>query len=130
MDLSAVILNAKLGRERRDAQIDTCSIFAAALVDVLTENGVQADFCSASFVILPGDRASWHHAVVKVGDTFFDSMGEFNHEIVRARTKTHKTVKSRLDFRSDQRDEVEEDELAELLEFFVKKLRISFHQQD
>ena len=35
MDLSDIILSAKLGRARKDAQVDCCGEFAAALFDAL-----------------------------------------------------------------------------------------------
>ena len=40
MDIHEIILAAKLGRERKYAQVDTCTVFAAALYDLLTDRGV------------------------------------------------------------------------------------------
>ena len=122
MDLTTIIQTAKLGRERKAAQEDTCAVFACALMDVLAEQGIAAEATTASFYLLPSSQASWHHAVVKVGDRFFDSMGEITHESVRTRTKIHPKVSTRLDFKPDIRDDLEE-EFVELHAFLVKKLR-------
>ena len=41
MDIDAMINEAKVGCERKAAQEDTCTVFAAALFDVLFAQGVQ-----------------------------------------------------------------------------------------
>lgn len=41
MDIEALLKTAIIGRERKDAQIETCAPFAAALYDVLAENGFE-----------------------------------------------------------------------------------------
>jgi hypothetical protein len=61
-DLSSAIMAAKLGRARKDAQEDTCAVFAAALYDVLQERGVPCEMATAFPV---GDIFNkWYHAVL------------------------------------------------------------------
>ncbi len=50
LDIKELIRSAKIGRERKDAQIETCSVFAAALHDVLAENDRQSRLkCGTDF---------------------------------------------------------------------------------
>lgn len=119
--VATVIRKAKLGSERRAAQVDTCSVFASALISVLDAYGVKAEAHTATFLFVPGTRPSWHHSVVKVGTLFFDSLGEFDQSIVRKRNRIHPKVQSRLDIRKDAVDEIEE-EYRELHAFLVKVL--------
>jgi len=128
MDVQSIILTAKIGGERKAAQEDTCGPFAAALYDVLTEQGIPASIKTAAFIVLPGSQASWYHAVVEVDGRYYDSKGEFSHEIVRQRLKTHPKATTRIDFKADDRDSCYEDELDELHQFLVKALRKSIEK--
>lgn len=118
MDIGAVILSAKLGRERKDAQIDTCSVFAAALFDVLKQHGIPCEMVTA--VCKTG--RTWAHSVVEVAGTYFDSQGEFSTAIYRSRTKVHPSVSVSIEYRKDFRDDCYEPEFDELHAFFVKEL--------
>lgn len=118
MDIDAIIKAAKLGRERRDAQVDTCAVFAAALYDVLTAQGIS---CQMKTVV-PKGLAKWAHAVVEVEGRYYDSMGEFSAGIYRVRTKIHPTVKFTFNYKADSRIECYEPEFDELHAFFIKML--------
>lgn len=123
IDVGRLVAAAKLGRERRDAQVETCTVFAAALHDVLVENGVQAKVAVAS---RKGVTASgtWHHSVVESGGRYFDSMGEFSREILRKRLKIHPKVEFVVEIGPDRREGLYEAEDYEgLYEFMVKALR-------
>lgn len=128
LDISRVILDAKLGRERKAAQEDTCGPFAAALYDVLIEHGVDAKIKTAAFIVLPGSQAAWYHAVVEVDGRHYDSRGEFSDDIVRQRLKIHPKATTRIDFKADDRASCYEDELHVLHEFLVKELRKSIRK--
>lgn len=119
------ILDAKLGRERKAAQQDTCGIFAAALHDVLNEMGLDPKIRCAAFSFEGSRRAEWYHAVVCVGETLYDSMGRFDHEIVRNRIGIHRSVRSSISVRDDDRESCWEDELSELHTFYFKELQKS-----
>lgn len=58
MDVDLIIKAAKLGRERKDAQVDTCTVFAAALYDVLSSQGVQCKMVT----VVPDGIGKWAHA--------------------------------------------------------------------
>lgn len=116
-DIHNWIIEAKLGSARKDAQEDTCSVFAAALFDLLTERGVAAEM----FCVCQPRR--WAHSVVKVGDKFYDSKGEFSEDIWRQRAKIHPSVKTSLEFAPDLRDGVFDDEFDGLYAFYVKALK-------
>ena len=79
MDIDAFIKAAKLGRERKDAQVDTCAVFAAALYDVLTAQGLQCQMVT----VVPNGLSKWAHAVVEVSGRYYDSLGEFSAGIYR-----------------------------------------------
>lgn len=128
-DIHSIILTAKLAGERKAAQEETCGPFAAALFDVLCECGLKPSIKTASFIVLPGNQASWYHAVVEVDGRLYDSKGEFSHEIARQRQKTHRTVQSRLDIKPDDRSCCYEEELDVLHQFLVKALRKSVKKQ-
>jgi hypothetical protein len=123
LDISRLILEAKIGRERKAAQEDTCGSFAAALYDVLLENGVRASVKTASFHFGQSSQADWYHAVVEVDGRLFDSMGEFSNDAVRARLKIHPKVETRIAIKPDDRDSCYDEELHVLHEFLVKELR-------
>lgn len=121
MDIDAIIKAAKLGRERKDAQVDTCAVFAAALYDVLSAQGIQCQMVT----VVPRGLCKWAHAVVQVADRYYDSMGEFSADIYRARSRIHSTVMFEFDYRADSRCECYEPEFDELYAFFLKALRAS-----
>lgn len=118
MDIDAIIKAAKLGRERKDAQVDTCAVFAAALYDVLTAQGLQCQMVT----VVPSRLSKWAHAVVEVSGRYYDSMGEFSADIYRTRARIHPTVEFEFDYRADSRSECYESEFDELHAFFVKML--------
>ena len=118
MDLDRVIKDAKLGRARREAQEDTCAVFAAALHDVLQANDVPCQMVRAE----NGWPAAWSHSVVAVDDRYYDSMGEFSVEIYRNRAKIHPAVTVDIAFHSDCRGDCYEPEFDELHAFFVRVL--------
>ncbi len=120
-DIARIIKEAKLGGARKDAQIDACEPFAAALFDALTAVGVQVEVFCASFYVEGARSPKWAHAVVQSGGVFYDSMGVFNHEIIRARQRTHKNVKTELRFEPDVR-EFDERDWTEMHAFCLKKL--------
>jgi hypothetical protein len=126
MDIQDVILQAKLGRYRKDAQIDTCAVFAAALYDVLKARGIACALYTAAYGCNYSSGAEWYHSVVKVGDRYFDSMGEFSLDIYRARARIHPKVKSRMDFKRDSRIGCYEEEFDEMHAFYVGKLGKAF----
>lgn len=128
LDIQSIILAAKLGGERKAAQEDTCGPFAAALFDVLTECGLTPSIKTASFIVMPGTTASWHHAVVEADGRLYDSKGEFSHEIVRHRLKIHPKATTRIDIKADDRSCCYEEELDELHRFLVKELRNSVNK--
>ena len=121
LDVAELILGAKLGRTRKDAQIDTCTVFAAALYDVLSGAGVACEVWDAAFFVEPFTMPSCVHAVVSVRGSFFDSMGIFGHEIVRSRSKIHPKVKTRLKMKRDVRC-FDESDYSEMHAFYVKEL--------
>lgn len=123
MKLHEVILAAKLGRERKAAQEDTCGTFAVALSDALLERGIACELRCVAFLFAHSSSPDWYHSVVEVDGRLHDSMGEFDHEIIRKRLKIHPKVGSRIEVRPDDRAGCYEEELAELHEFYLKALR-------
>ena len=118
MNVDAIIKAAKLGRERKDAQVNTCTVFAAALYDVLSARGI---FCQMVTVV-PNGLDNWAHAVVEVAGRYYDSMGEFSADIYRARARIHPSVQFSLTYQTDSRCECYEAEFDELHAFFVRAL--------
>lgn len=118
MDIDAIIKAARLGRERKDAQVDACSVFAAALYDVLSAQGIQCQMVT----VVPNGLPKWAHAVVEVAGRYYDSMGEFSADIYRNRARIHPAVEFELDYQSDSRCECYEPECDELHAFFLKAL--------
>ena len=116
MDIHEIILAAKLGRERKYAQVDTCTVFAAALYDLLTDRGVPCRMVTA----VKRGFGTWAHAVVEVDGCYYDSMGEFTTEIYRARAKVHPDVTVEIEYQPDFREECYEPEYDELHAFFIK----------
>jgi len=125
VDIVELIMQAKIGRERRDAQIETCAPFAAALYDVLEENGFEVRMVTAGRTGVSANM-TWYHSVVQVDGRFYDSMGEFSTEIVRKRNRIHHSVNYELSFMPDTRDDCfDADDYQALYEFLLKELRKS-----
>lgn len=118
MDIHAIIHAAKLGRERKAAQEDTCTVFAAALYDVLSARGIP---CRMVTVVPKGINA-WAHAVVEAAGRYYDSLGEFSADIYRVRAKIHPTVAFHFEYLADTRSECYDPEFADLHGFFLKML--------
>jgi hypothetical protein len=118
--LAQVIATAKLGRERKAAQQDTCVVFAEALYDTLHHYGIACRLYAAACHISSGRTPDWSHAVVKISDVYFDSLGVFNEATVRAHCKIHPKVEFRLDLRQDAPDY--EEEFDELRAFYKAEL--------
>jgi hypothetical protein len=119
-NLAAAIAAAKIGRTRKDAQEDTCAVFAAALYDVLKARGIACRM----YVAAPEARSMmmWYHSVVRAGGDYYDSMGVFSAEIYRARAKIHPIVKMPINFRPDRRADCFEDEFTDLHRFYSEAL--------
>jgi hypothetical protein len=103
MDISNLILNADLGHEREDAQIDTCAAFGAALFDVLKSNGEAPSLYTVTHRDENPDWA-WCHVVVRVGDTYYDSLGEFSDDIIRKRLGIEENEDYELIYEPDRRE--------------------------
>ena len=125
MDINAIIKVAKLGRERKDAQVDTCTVFAAALFDVLVAQGIQCQMACAVNKVGNG----WAHSVVKVDGRYYDSMGEFSTVIYRTRAKIHPSVSVTIQYRKDSRIDCYDPEFDELYIFYVKALKKAMRGQ-
>lgn len=122
LDIHTLILTAKLGRTRKDAQIETCTVFAAALHDVLSAHGIACEIATA---VCKGDCIQhWAHSVVKVSDRYFDSRGEFSKAIYSARAKLHPSVAIKIEFQKDLRHWCDEEveEFDQLHKFYIKAL--------
>jgi len=118
VDIDAMIRAAKLGRSRKEAQEDTCAVFAAALYDVLVAQGIPCKMVTA--VNKQGD--AWAHAVVEVAGCYYDSMGEFSTAIYRTRAKIHPKVSLDITFRADSRVDCYEPDFEEMYVFYAKML--------
>lgn len=121
MDIDTLVKQAKLGAARKEAQIDTCTVFAAALFDVLCELGIDCTVATAQI------EGRWAHAVVRVGNSYFDSKGEFSTAIHCKRVRLHPSVVPhvRIDFSDDPWGADRDSDFAELHAFFVIELRKS-----
>lgn len=125
MDIAELIRQAKIGRERKEAQVETCAPFAAALHDVLVECGL-----APSLVCVANRQGSvsswWYHSVVSVDGVMYDSLGEFSEEIIRKRLKVRPTTDYKLEFETEKREGCyDEEDYALLYEFLLNKLRAS-----
>lgn len=118
LDIASLIQTAKLGRTRKDAQIDCCAVFAAALYDVLTAHGIS---CQMVCAVNKGGPA-WAHSVVEVDGRLYDSMGEFSAEIYRKRAKIHPTVPVTIAYSPDFREDCFESDFVEMHAFYLKML--------
>jgi hypothetical protein len=123
MNIHEVITTAKLGRARRDAQVDTCSVFAAALYDVLQALHVDCKMVSVE------NKGVWAHSLVEVDGRYYDSMGEFTTAICRQRAKIHSSVSFELLYTPDCRVDCYEPEFEEMYAFYVKMLNKSISLQ-
>lgn len=120
LNIHEAIRGSKLGRARKDAQVDMCSVFAAALYDVLDAQGVPCRMVTAK----PDDTFNaWAHSVVEVDGRYYDSMGEFSTDIYRVRARIHPKVTLGITFTPDERSECFETDLEDLHVFYVKALR-------
>ena len=120
MDLTnRIIQSAKLGRARKDAQVDTCAVFAAALFDVLMIAGIK---CKMVCAVCKNGLDGWAHSVIQVEDRFYDSLGEFSTTIYRTRAKIHPSVSATIEYNDDVRDDCYESDFDELYIFYVKAL--------
>ena len=119
--IEAIIKTAKLGRSRRDAQQDTCAVFAAALYDLLEE----LDVCCSLHVATDAHKYTekWYHCVVRVDGQYYDSLGEFSQEIWRKRMKTHPKVPVTITYSPDSRMCCYDEEFDEMHAFYLKELR-------
>lgn len=120
MDISSIIKDAKLGRSRKDAQVDTCSVFAAALFDVLTEYDIP---CEMAYAANDDHMDRWAHSLVKVEGRYYDSLGEFSTDIYRKRSKIHPSVTVSIQYSKDYRSDCYESEFEEMYLFYVKVLK-------
>lgn len=98
-------------------QVDTCSVFAAALYDLLHTRVA----CKMVTVVNRG-ALPWAHSVVEVGGRYYDSMGEFSTPIYRTRAKIHPTVTLHLNYQLDYREDCYEPEFDEMYAFYLKEL--------
>ena len=118
MNIDAIIKSAKLGRERKGAQVDTCTVFAAALFDVLSAQDIPCEMVT----VAPNGLDKWAHAVVEVAGRYYDSMGEFSADIYRDRARIHPSVQFSLTYQTDSRCDCYEPEFDELHAFFMQAL--------
>jgi hypothetical protein len=119
MNIGAIIQASKLGRCRKDAQVDTCAVFAAALYDVLWDQGIACQMVTA----VNKQGSAWAHEVVEVAGRYYDSLGEFSTAIYCARAKVHPSVKLEIEYESDVRSDCYEPEFEEMHAFYVKALK-------
>lgn len=124
-DLSEAIKTAKLGRARKEAQVDTCTAFAAALYDILKARGVECRLITASCSFGMRSSLNWAHAVVGVGNRYYDSMGEFSASLYRQRAKIHPKVDFKITFKVFGRACAYEDELQGYYDFYSRILEKS-----
>lgn len=122
MDVAELVKAARIGSERRSAQKETCAPFAAALYDVLTEKGLEAGLAVACHKGWSRD-GTWYHSVVEHDGRYYDSLGEFNLDILRKRLKIHPSVGFDLEFEPDRRDGHFEEEDFGIYEFLLKAFR-------
>ncbi|MFK3607852.1 hypothetical protein PVE_R2G0535 [Pseudomonas veronii 1YdBTEX2] len=118
LDISAVILKSKLGRTRKDAQVDTCSVFAAALYDFLIDRGIPTKMVTA----VKKGLGAWAHAVVEVDGRYFDSLGEFSISTYRDRARIHPSVNIDVSYVPDTRADCFEEEFIEMYNFYLRML--------
>ncbi len=118
MNIDTIIKEAKLGSARKDAQVDTCAVFAAALYDVLSAQGIACQMV----VVVKAGLGAWAHSVVEVAGRYYDSMGEFSTDIYRARARIHPKVELDIRYSPDSRHDCYESDFDEMHTFYVKML--------
>ncbi|MCZ7861428.1 hypothetical protein O9X98_08460 [Agrobacterium salinitolerans] len=118
MNIIELIKTAKIGRERKEAQIETCAPFAAALYDVLFENGFDVNLFVAGYRGATVD-STWYHLVVEHDGVYYDSLGEFSTEIMRTRLKVRPSTQWELTFTPEPRPGCYEEEDYEMLYDFL-----------
>ncbi|ARM91146.1 hypothetical protein RHEC894_PC00111 (plasmid) [Rhizobium sp. CIAT894] len=118
MDILQLIKTAKIGIERKAAQTETCAPFAAALHDVLAENGVETNLAVACRKGYRSDR-TWYHLVVEHNGQYYDSLGEFSSDILRKRLRIHHSVQFELEFKQEPRDGCYEEADYDMLHSFL-----------
>jgi hypothetical protein len=118
--LNNLILNAKLGSARKDAQIDSCGPFAAALHDILKMNGMRSSIWSAEMHWEYFSKPEWGHYVVRYIGIAYDSLGFFDKKIICKREK----IKSNfcLVMRRMSRQGIFEDDEINMYNFFYSAL--------
>ncbi|MGI9374997.1 MAG: hypothetical protein ACR2PC_02690 [Tsuneonella suprasediminis] len=124
LDLADLIKNAKLGRTRKDAQEDTCAVFAAALYDALSALEIPCRMITVSCGF--SSSPEWYHAVLEFNGRYYDSMGEFSEAIWRKRAKIHPSVRLISLYRPDTRADCYETEFDELHHFYLKAINKAF----
>jgi hypothetical protein len=122
VNINKIIQEAKLGAARKDAQVDACAPFAAALYDVLSEHGIACQMA----VAIKDDPCAWTHSMVNVADRYYDSMGEFSTDIYRNRAKIHPKVELNISYLADSRHDCYEPEFDDMYAFYVKVLNKAF----
>jgi hypothetical protein len=125
MNINKIIQEAKLGSARRDAQVDTCAPFAAALYDVLSAQGIACQMA----VAMKDNPCTWTHSIVMVAGRYYDSMGEFSTDIYRVRAKIHPKVKIDIFYRADSRHDCYESEFDDMYAFYVQALNKALFKQ-
>lgn len=123
MNIEELIKSAKIGRARKDAQVDTCAVFAAALYDLLS-----ADMACKMVTVVNRGVLPWAHSVVEVDGRYYDSLGEFSTPIYRVRAKIHPSVTLSLRYQADSREECYEPEFVEMYAFYLKELTKSYRR--
>jgi hypothetical protein len=123
MNINKIIQEAKLGSARKDAQVDACAPFAAALYDVLSAQGF-----ACQMVVAVKDNA-WTHSVVEVAGCYYDSMGEFSTYIYRNRAKIHPKVELNISYLADSRHDCYEPEFDDMYAFYVKAINKALLKQ-
>lgn len=124
-DLHNIIISAKLGRERKGAQVETCAVFSSALHHVLAAHGMESQCYSTT----PADHlADWSHGLVMFDGSYFDSMGRFSDQILASRMRPKTKYVQRLKYEADLPDFNETDsDYGELFTFFVERLTMSLN---
>ena len=129
IDIVELIKTAKIGGERKAAQTETCTVFAAALHDHLAAQGIETTLAVAW---RKGDRLSrdWYHLVVRYQEKYFDSLGVFDAETLRTRLKVHHSADFELEFQAETREGSFEDEYTELYFFLVDAFKRASRRVD
>lgn len=126
MDVDHLIKTAKIGRERKDAQVDTCAVFAAALYDVLMENGYSPSLRTAAHKSTTPEN-NWYHLVVEVDGKMYDSMGEFSTDIILKRLKINPKREYEIKYIPEPREECfDAEDYGILYDFLFQQITNAF----